>query len=409
MKILFAHNYYGSSAPSGENRAFDAERAMMARRGHEVESFTRHSDEIRGQGAWGKVKGALSTPWNLWTPRAVGAAVARFRPNVVHVHNTFPLISPAIFSAIGSQSARVLTLHNYRLYCAAATPLRAGEICTECLDRGAAWPAVRHACYRESRFATLPLAINIDLHRTLRTWERHVDAFIVLSDFQRALMVNAGLPADKVRVKPNFYFGNASVLDWRERKPYIMFAGRLTAEKGLATLIHAWRKWGAAAPELRVAGDGALRSSLEALAAGLPVRFLGQLDAAEAQEQIASAKLLVLPSECFEGFPMVLAEAFALGTPVAASDIGPLPAIVEDGVSGLVFAPRNPDAMLEKLRKGWDTPGLLEQLAKGARAAFEQEYAEAVNYDVLISIYRQAIDARQRDADKWPASRPKTY
>jgi len=395
MKILFAHNYYGSSAPSGENRAFDAERAMMARHGHEVESYTRHSDELRAQGAWGSVRGALSTPWNPWSARAVRQAVARFRPDVVHVHNTFPLLSPAIFSAAGGRCARVLTLHNYRLRCAAGILMRDGAVCTLCLNGNSAWPAVRHGCYRNSRLATIPLAASIVAHRALGTWERHVDAFIVLSEFQRSVLIDAGFPASKLHVKPNFHPGDAPPLEWPERKPYVIFAGRLTVEKGVHTLFEAWRRWGSGAPELRVAGDGALRSSLEASAKGLPIRFLGQLDAAEAQSQIAAAKLLVLPSECLEGLPMVLVEAFASGTPVAASAMGPLPDLVEDGVSGLVFMPRNPEAMAHTLRAAWGAPGLLERLAAGARAAFEEKFAEAPNYDRLSSIYRHAIDVRQ--------------
>jgi hypothetical protein len=159
VKVLLVHNFYGSSAPSGENQVFEAEKLLLQEMGHEVTDFSRHSDEIRSQGTWGVVRGALATPWNPWMTRAVKEAVSNFQPDVVHVHNTFPLISPGIFHAIGPRAARVLTLHNYRLFCPAAIPMRGGRVCTDCLDMRSAWPALRYGCYRDSRVATLPLAI----------------------------------------------------------------------------------------------------------------------------------------------------------------------------------------------------------------------------------------------------------
>lgn len=353
--------------------------------------FSRHSDEIRSQGVWGVLRGAFATPWNPWMTQQVKQVVNRFMPDVVHVHNTFPLISPGIFHAIGNKAARVLTLHNYRLFCPAGIPMRASEICTACLDAKSALPALRYGCYRGSRVATLPLAMSVDLHRALGTWSKQVDAFICLSAFQRDLMVACGLPFSKAHIKPNFYPGVPSVRPWNERSPCVVFVGRLTAEKGVSTLLRAWRLWGADAPELRLIGDGTLRAELEKLGKGLPVRFLGQIASAEAQAEIARARLLVLPSECFEGFPMVIREAFAFGTPAAVSDIGPLPSIVEHGTSGAVYAPRNPEALLREVRALWITPGLLERLGNGARKQFESKYTEQVNYRILMGIYQGAI------------------
>jgi len=392
MRILLVHNFYGSAAPSGENEVFEAEKMMLRSHGHEVAELTRHSDEIRTRGALGVLQGALATPWNPWMASAVRKVLGRLEPDVVHVHNTFPLISPAIFHAIGSRAARVLTLHNYRLFCPAAIPMRQGRVCTECLDRRSSWPALRHGCYRGSRLATLPLAMNVALHRALGTWTKQVDAFVVLSEFQRLRMVEAGLPADKMYAKPNFYRGSPVLVPWETREPCVVFAGRLTAEKGVEGLLRAWRLWGAAAPELRIVGDGPLRDSLERIAPGLPVRFLGQLSVPDAQAQIARSHLLVLPSECFEGFPMVVREAFAFGTPVAVSNIGPLPEIVQAGVNGLGFEAANPQSLAWELRRVWSQPRLLERLGKGARATYERNYTEAANYASLMKIYRQAIE-----------------
>ncbi len=371
---------------------FTVEKALLQSRGHEVAEFTRNSDEIRSQGASGTIKGAAATPWNPWAAQAIRLAATRFRPDVVHAHNLFPLISPSIFHALaGTGAARVLTLHNYRLFCPAAIPMRAGKVCTDCLDQRSVLPAMQHGCYRNSRLATAPLALNVALHRALGTWRHEVDAFIALTEFQRNRMANAGLPASRVYVKPNFYPGNPTVVPWVQRKPYVIFAGRLTAEKGVATLLSAWRQWGSGAPELRVLGGGELRGELEDKASGLPVRFLGQLSAAAAQQQIAEASLLVLPSECFEGFPMVVREAFAFGTPVAVSNIGPLPSIVEEGISGVVFETGQPASLMSVVRATWEEPEMLEKLGRGARQAFEILYNEDANYLMLMQIYERAI------------------
>jgi glycosyltransferase involved in cell wall biosynthesis len=390
MKILLVHNFYGNSAPSGENQVFELERHLLLSRGHEVVEFTRYSDEILGQGAWGAVKGALATPWNPWMARAIQSELARFRPDVVHVHNTFPLLSPGIFHAIGERATRVLTLHNYRLFCPAAIPMRAGKVCTDCLEAGSSLPSMQHGCYRGSRISTTPLAFSVGLHRALGTWRNQVDAFIALSDFQRQLMSKTGLPESKVYVKPNFYPGMPSIVPWSDRSDYIVFVGRLSAEKGVTTLMKSWRMWGSHAPELRVVGDGELRNELEALAAGLPVRFLGQLSSTEAQEQISKAKLLVLPSEWFETFGLVIGEAFAFGTPAAVSNLGPLPSIVKHGESGVVFQAASPESLLHEVRQAWNNLDLLEQLGQGARREFETKYNEDANYESLMNIYEQA-------------------
>lgn len=392
MRVLVVHNLYGSAAPSGENEVFRAERQLLVDHGHEVEAFVRDSDEIRNGGFAGTVKGALAVPWNPWSMRALRSHVDRFRPDVVHVHNTFPLISPSIFHGLEGRCARVLTLHNYRLFCAAAIPLRDGRPCTDCLDRRSPWPGLRHGCYRGSWLATLPLAAGIALHRVAGTWTSRVDAFIALTTFQQDIMVAAGLPAARVHVKPNFYPGHPVPIAWQQREPCAVFAGRLTPEKGVATLVEAWNRWGDAAPELRIIGDGPLRPQLEAaLVAGSRVRFLGQRPAAEARQEIAAARLLVLPSECFEGFPMVLREAFAFATPVAVSAIGPLPSLVDSGRAGLTFEPGRPDSLHTTVRAAWSDPVRLQTLGERARERFERLYTEDTNHQQLMVIYNAAL------------------
>jgi glycosyltransferase involved in cell wall biosynthesis len=208
-------------------------------------------------------------------------------------------------------------------------------------------------------------------------------------------MVEAGLPAELVHVKPNFFPGNPIVLSSEKRRKSVVFAGRLTAEKGVESLVRAWLAWGAKAPELRIVGGGELKDQMMRLALtnpSVPIRFLGQLNGTEAQEEIARSRLLVLPSEWFEGFPMVIREAFAFGTPVAASNIGSIPTIVSPGKNGVMFAPGDPQSLLESVKALWEVEGELERLAAGARHSFETLYTEQENYKVLMNIYKQAIE-----------------
>lgn len=399
MKILLVHNHYGSGAPSGENIVFKLERRLLEDRGHDVAVFQRYSDDLLMKGFRGKLHGAVVLPWNVASARSIRAMVDEFRPDVVHVHNTFPLISPSIFHAIGYRSAKVLTLHNYRLFCPAAIPMRDGKTCVECMEARSSLPSLKYGCYRSSRLATAPLALSVGLHRWLGTWQRKVDAFIALTEFQREAMVSAGLPAGLVQVKSNFFPGTPSCIDWSLRGDYAVFVGRLTAEKGIRALVQAWLQWGESAPELRIVGDGELRAELIQMAAGsprVPIRFLGLLSSESAQKEIANAKLVVMPSESFEGFPMVVLEAFAFGTPVAASRLGALASIVKSGSNGLLFEPASPKSLLEVVRLAWGSPMLLHKLGAAAREEFEGKYTEEANHQRLVEIYEAAIQTSNR-------------
>jgi glycosyltransferase involved in cell wall biosynthesis len=401
LKILLVHNYYGSSAPSGENTVYLAERDLLQRRGHQVIEFTRHSDEIRNRGFSGTVKGALATPWNPFALQKLVDLLNVEQPDVMHAHNTFPLLSPAVFRAArGMKTATVLTLHNYRIFCAAGIPMRNGTPCTECLDKNSVIPSLRYGCYRNSRLATLPLSFMIAFHRQMGTWHKDVDAFIPLTDFQRDKMADAGLPIEQMHTKPHFYPDPPEPLPWEKHNPKVVFVGRLGPEKGLHVLVDAWKEWGNGAPLLELIGDGPERMKLKAQInrSGLndKIRFFGQLPFPQTQEKMARASLLVLPSLCYEGFPMVIREAFALGVPVAASRLGSLPHLVEDGQNGVLFEPGNTKDLLRLLQKLWRQPDKLPAMGRKARVDFEEKYTAAVNYEILMEIYQAAIEVRHK-------------
>ena len=389
MKVLLVHNFYGSAAPSGENAVFELERQMLLDNGIDVCCFTRHSDDIRAKGMFGKIVGAAATPWNPFAVGAFRKILHEYRPDVVHAHNTFPLISPAIFPA-SKGVARVLTLHNYRLQCPAAIPMRDSKPCISCIESRTVTPALTHACYRGSRLATLPIAAKIALNNVRGTWRHDIERFIALSEFQKELMIKGGLPAKKVTVKPNFYPGVPSRIPFDSRPQRVVFAGRGGEEKGVQDLVAAWRMWGADAPMLHIVGDGPLLETLRSESASLTnIRFLGQMTAQEAERQIANARLLVVPSRWFEGFPMVVREALAFGVPVAVANLGPLPTIVSPA-GGLTFKPADPKDLLSQVRKLWSEPEVLRNASDLAECEFENNYTQNRNFVQLMDIYAAA-------------------
>lgn len=391
LKILVAHNFYNSKIPSGENVVYEAECQLLRQKGHEVETFNRHSDVILRQGFYGKIKGGISTPWNFSSAKSISGHVSSFKPDVVHVHNTFPLISPSIFHAIGKRAVKVLTLHNYRLVCPAGLPMHDGQICIKCINRRSVLPSLIHTCYRNSLLATIPVAISVALHRSIGTWANNVDAFIALTNFQKEVLINSGLPERKIHVKPNFYPGQPEVVNWNKRDNSVVFVGRLSFEKGVDQLISAWQHLGLSAPELKIIGEGPLRSDLEVTAKGLNIKFFGHLPSAEAQSHIANAKLLIIPSKGFEGFPMVIREAFAFGTPVISSNVGPLPSIIKDNITGRIFPVNNIDALASLVIELWNDSELIQQISRNARMEFEQLYTDEANYKILLDIYNSAF------------------
>lgn len=395
MNILLVHNFYGSGSPSGENAVFEAEHQLLESRGHQVEIFTRHNDQLRNKGRLGQVQGALSLTWNPTAARELKELVSRFEADVVHVHNTFPMISPAIFAAARTKAATVLTLHNYRLQCPAAIPARNGSVCTKCITQRSVMPALYHRCYRDSLLATSPLAASIAFHNVRGTWGKDVDAFIALSKFQKNLMVRGGLPEPKTHVKPNFFPGVPPLPSWDARHEQVVFVGRLSREKGVMTLLQAWEMLGDAAPQLVVVGDGPLMPEVKSYAERLGIEVKGHLVSEQVQKIIMKSQLALLPSEWFEGFPMVIREAFAAGTPVAASEIGPIPEIVLDGVSGVLFPPKNPEKLAEIVYSTFRNKEKLKKMGMAAYQSFRDLYNEDTNYEQLVGIYQSAIQARQ--------------
>jgi glycosyltransferase involved in cell wall biosynthesis len=400
LRILLVHNFYGSASPSGENRVVEEERDMLMAAGYEVVQYFTYSDSVRGQGLWPEIRTALLLPSNPWARSDIQTLILKTRPDVMHVHNVFPLLSPAIFSASeGTSTAVVNTLHNYRTVCPNAMPLRRGVACTECIDSRSVVPALRYGCYRDSRMATLPLAISVGLHRRLGTYARHVDAFIALTEFQKSQLVTGGLPASRIHVKPNVFPGQQQCVPWEQREDKVVFLGRISEEKGVRTLVKAWLQWGEAAPQLVVIGDGPGLTPLRAETVGPAanrIKFLGALSLSQSYDQLSRAKLLVVPSISFECFPLVLREAFAFGVPVLASNLGTFEELVAERGAGRLFTPGDPNDLLRIVTRMWSDQPELERMAEVAHNEFQTRYTALAGLALLRGIYDSAIQRRTR-------------
>lgn len=385
MKVLLVHNHY--QQPGGEDRVFAAEGKLLEERGHEVLRHEKHNDQVAELGA---VALAAKTIWNAESYAEVRALIRRERPHIMHVHNTLPLLSPSIYHAARAEGVAVVqTLHNFRLLCPNALFLRDGHTCEACLGRRIPLPGIIHACYRGSRAATGAIAAMLAVHRGLGTWTRRVDAFIALTEFARSKFVEGGLPADAIAVKPNFVDPDPGCGDGN--REYALYVGRLSPEKGLDTLLAAWRELDGSIP-LKIVGDGPLAGQL---AAELPdvrnVEWLGSLPADRVIEVMKAARVLVFPSRWYEAFPLVIAEALAVGLPVIASNMGSMTKLIEHGRTGLHFRPGDARDLASQVRWAFAHPDATSRLGVEARRTYLASYTADANYRMLLDIYETAI------------------
>jgi glycosyltransferase involved in cell wall biosynthesis len=314
----------------------------------------------------------------------------------MHCTNIFPLISPSAYAAAQEEGVPVVqTLGNFRMFCSNALLMRDNQVCEDCLGKWVAWPAVVHGCYRDNRFASAVLVAMQAFHRARRTWQRNVDLYVALSQFSRRKYVDNGLPENKIAVKPNFVFPDPG--PGQGRGNYAIFAGRLSSEKGIDTLLSAWQLLKRPVP-LKIAGDGPMADRVRAAAQQNPlIEWLGRRTIEDLLALIGDATCLVMPSICYENFPRTIVEAFSKGTPVIASRMGAMAEIVRDGSTGRFFAPGNSRELSETVDLLFSNTSVLAGMRQAARREYEDNYTADANYDMLMALYRKVIGERAVD------------
>ena len=391
MKILLVHNTY--QQPGGEDVVFTPGAGTAGtRRAPSADLLA----EQRGNQRLSACATAGISSRMVWADsrREIARLLEGQKPDLVHVHNTFLVVSPSIYAACQEAHVPVVqTLHNYRLLCPAAIYFRHGRVCEECLEHGL-WRGVRHGCYRDSRAETAAVAVMLAVHRWLGTWSEMVNCFIALSGFSRRKFIEGGIPAEKIAVKPNFVYLDPGC---RARSgEYALFIGRLSPEKGVVTLLAAWQRLQVRVP-LRIVGGGPEREFLEAQVKQMDftdVRFLGQLPREEVSAALKGSRFVLFPSEWYETFGMAIIEAFACGVPVICSRLGAMQEIVADGRTGLHFTPGDAGDLAVKVEWAWAHPEEMAAMGRAARAEYEAKYTAERNYEMLMEIYRKALGTR---------------
>ncbi len=366
-----------------------AEYELLTAHGHEVIQYFKYNQAIRGMSAAGI---GIRTVWNADSYREIRSIIQQKAPDIVHAHNTFPLVSPALYYAAAAERVPVIqTLHNYRLLCPAATFFRDGHLCEECLHATVPYPSVLHACYRQSRPATAAVASMLMTHRIAGTWKTKIGTYIALTNFSRNKFIEGGLPAERIVVKPNCLTSDPGI--GAGDGGYALFAGRLTEGKGLHTILNVWERL-ASTIQLKIAGDGPLGAWVKERAGAAPgVEWLGHCERDVLMNLYQKAAFTVFPSQFYENLPMTIIESLACGTPVIASRLGAMNEIIADGVNGFRFRPGDESDLAERIRTILARPDQLTAMRQSARACYEQNYTTERNYDLLMHIYQTTIQS----------------
>lgn len=386
MRILIVHNYY--KIPGGEDTVVANEKKLLEANGHEVFLYQRNNHEMDSYGAFQKLLLPVNTVFSYRSYKDVMKLLVEKKIDIMHVHNTVCVISPSVYYAARKRKIPVVqTIHNFRLLCPAATFLRAGKICEECVQKGL-FHACKYSCYRGSKLQTFALAFTEALHKAIGTYKRI--NYICLTEFNKKQLLRINtkrtyINPDKVFVKPNFAMNSRENVPYSERKNQIIYLGRIDETKGIKVLFEAWKN--ISQYELVVCGTGPLddwcRSFIEEN--GIKnIRMLGFVPNEKAIDMIAVSKATILPTQWYEGFPMVLVESFGCGTPVIGSEIGNVGSIIQEGINGFRMDPTDPQSIIDRVNG-------LQDLCTSTYETGNKLYSPETNYEKLIMIYEEAL------------------
>lgn len=394
MKVLVCHNYY--KVRGGEDQCFEDEVAQLESHGHTVIPYIRNNESIDRTN---QLSVAMKTVWNRKTYREMKSLLRQHKPDVLHCTNTFPLISPSVYYAAEEQRTPVVqALHNFRLLCPDAFLCRDSKVCEKCISKTFAWPAIQHKCYRGSRAGSFAVSSMLAAHRIIGTWKKKIHLYYTLTEFSKGKLLNLGIEPNRIAIKPNCVYPDPGVGQGDQN--FVLFAGRLSQEKGISTLIEAWKSH---QPKigLKIVGDGPLADQVLAATQTHPeIEWLGRKPFQEVLKLMGQAKLVVVPSVFYETFGRIIIEAYSSGTPVVASRIGAMQELVSDGVTGYFFEPGNAEDLMRKVKSVLADETTRQQMRVAARAAFESQFTVDHNFQMLLDIYEQAIINAGYDADR---------
>jgi len=383
MRVLLVHNFY--QLPGGEDRIVREEFDMLARAGIVVDLFSVHNDEIKG--VYGSLGAGLQVIYHRRARQELAEALKKFAPDVVHIHNFFPRLSPSILDACQAAGVpTVMTLHNFRILSPGALLHPSERVPGRDLRR-ACWWTVPRRVYRNSAAATLAVAAMIEFHKWAGTWNRKVSRFVALTQWGKERFVEGGLPADRIVVKPNCV-ARPPVFGAGNRRGGL-FVGRLDEAKGIRTLLSAWRQ---CPYPLKIIGDGPLNTLVKQHAGG-ELSYLGPQPREVVQREMRTAKFLVLPSSAPEMFPVAVIEAFSNRLPVICSDLPALEHVVEVGVTGLKFAAEDAEGLARHTAWAVAHSTALDDMGRRAGQVYEARYTPEVNVARLTEIYTAAMEA----------------
>jgi glycosyltransferase involved in cell wall biosynthesis len=394
-KVLIAHNFYRVAARSGEDAVYLTESAMLERAGIEVVRFEKHSEAVYQEGATAKIRAASDVRYSKSVYRDLAQLLQTTRPDLVHFHAHFPLLSPSAFQAcVDARIPTVVTLHNFRLNCAAGTLFRDSQICEKCWG-ASPWPAIRHRCYQHSFLASAAAVRAQFAYRNLITHGIWIDQYVALTEFARAKHIEIGVPKERITVKGN------TVVDPPQMGSgtgdYALYVGRLGPEKGIQTILDAWQLLGAAAPKLKVAGEGPLAQAIwsKTAALNLNVELLGAQPKPSVMELMKNARMLVFASRWYEGFPLVILESLACGTPVLGSRIGGIPELITEGVTGTLVPPADAQALAQGVLRLSQLVAANANMRASCRAEFDRRHSPDQNSRELLGIYNAVLARNQ--------------
>lgn len=373
---------------------FENEISLLKNNGTDVIVYTRHNDDIQKYGFLTKSCLPIKNIWSRETYNGLKKIIKRERPDICHFHNIFYLISPsAYYACIDSGIPIVQTLHNFRFFCVNGLLMHDGEICEKCIGK-LPWRSVINGCYRDSIFYSAGIALMEGVHRSLKTWISKIDAYIALTEFSKQKFVECGLPEHKIFVKPLFFVDQPQ--SWYASDAYAVFIGRLSPEKGIHVFLDTIKTLGVNNRfRFKIIGDGPLRVMLQNRINTENienVEIVGRQSFDSCTDLLSKSLFLILPSVCYEGFPMAIGEAYACSKPVIASRLGAMTELVDDTKTGLLFEPGNPIDLAAKIKWMVEDRDACVEMGKNARRVFEKKYTAEENYKTLMDIYNSVLD-----------------